>query len=137
MIGEPQIGAHAEATTRVTHADLASAVGIAADDVFPAVYATSRLVALMEIAAARVLAAYLDPAERSVGVSVDIAHDAATPVGAEVTATAVFTGRQGKRFVFDVAAHDGGGQVGHGTHQRAVVDAGRLESGAARRAAYA
>lgn len=135
MNGEPAIGATAEARTRVTHADLASAVGLAAGDVFPPVYATSRLVALMEIAAARVLTPFLAAGEMSVGVSVDIVHAAATPAGAPVTATATLVGHEGKLFVFGVAARDPAGEVGRGTHKRAIVDAARLSAGAGKRAA--
>ncbi len=134
MTSAPSNGAQATATTRVTHADLASAVGIAAADTFPAVYATSKLVALMEIAAARVLSPHLGAGEMSVGVSVDIVHTAATPPGGEVIADAVYRGRDGKLYVFDVTARDAGGEIGRGTHKRAVVDAARLMAGAARRA---
>jgi len=134
MNSEPEIGASAQARTCVVHADLASAVGIDARDVFPPVYATSRLVALMEIAAARILIPCLDAAEMSVGVTVDIVHAAATPVGAEVTANARLVGRDGKLFVFEVTARDPAGEVGRGTHKRAVVSAERLVSGALRRA---
>jgi fluoroacetyl-CoA thioesterase len=131
---EPVPDATAEASTRVVDADLASAVGLAPGDVFPRVYATSRLVALMEVAAARVLSPCLDASEMSVGVSVDIVHTAATPLGATVTATARFIGRDGKRFVFEVSARDPAGEVGRGTHARAVVSADRLVAGAQKRA---
>ncbi|HEY5366307.1 MAG TPA: thioesterase, partial [Casimicrobiaceae bacterium] len=66
-------------------------------------------------------------------ISVDIVHTAATPVGAEVVATATLRGREGGRFVFDVSARDPAGEIGRGTHRRAVVDAGRLVMGASRR----
>ncbi len=68
------------------------------------------------------------------GVTVDIIHSAATPVGAKVTATANYRGRDGRLFVFDVIAHDPAGQVGRGTHKRAIISRERLLSGAARRA---
>jgi predicted thioesterase len=123
----------ADARTRVTHADLASAVGLEPGDVFPQVYATSKLIALMEIAAARVLLPRLAAGEMSVGVTVDITHAAATPVGAEVTATATLVGRDGKLYVFDVHARDPGGEVGRGTHKRAIVSVERLMAGAGKR----
>ncbi|HEX3695354.1 MAG TPA: hypothetical protein VH374_08185 [Polyangia bacterium] len=69
----------------------------------------------------------------SVGVSVDIVHTAATPPGATVVASARFTGREGKLFVFAFEARDGGGEIGRGTHRRAIIDAKRLVEGAARR----
>jgi predicted thioesterase len=69
----------------------------------------------------------------SVGVAVDVLHTAATPPGATVTATARLTGRDGKLYVFEVTASDEGGEIGRGTHKRAVVSASRLLAGAAKR----
>jgi fluoroacetyl-CoA thioesterase len=91
------------------------------------------MIALMEVAASRVLIPLLGPGELSVGVTVDINHTAPTPLGAEVTATARYTGRDGKLFVFEVSASDPGGEVGSGRHKRAIVSSERLQSGAARR----
>jgi fluoroacetyl-CoA thioesterase len=132
-MSEPELNSVASATLHVAQADLASAIGPDSGDAFPDVLATARLVALMEIAAARVLRPHLGPGELSVGVSVDIAHTAATPPGATVTATAHLTGREGKLFVFEVQARDGGGEIGHGTHRRAIVGHQRLLDGALRR----
>jgi predicted thioesterase len=105
-------------------------------DTFPAVFATSRMVALMEVAAARVLRPHLREGELSVGVTVDVVHTAATPPGATVTATARFVGKDGKLFLFEVSATDDAGEIGRGTHKRAVVAAERLVAGAARRGAH-
>jgi predicted thioesterase len=68
-----------------------------------------------------------------VGVTVEVAHTAATPRGIKVTAMARYLGREGKLFVFEVVAHDRGGEIGRGTHKRAVVSTGRLLAGADRR----
>ena len=91
------------------------------------------MVALMEIAASRVLKPLLGPGELSVGVTVDINHTAPTPLGAEVTATARYAGREGKLFLFEISAADRGGEVGRGWHKRAIVSSERLQSGAAKR----
>jgi len=91
------------------------------------------MVALMEIAASRILRPLLAPDEQSVGVSIDVAHTAATPRGVKVTATARYLGREGKLFVFEVVAHDRGGEIGKGIHKRAVVSTERLLAGADRR----
>jgi predicted thioesterase len=95
------------------------------------------MVALMELAAARVLRPYLREGEASVGVSVDVVHSAATPPGVTVTATARFVGREGKLFLFEVSAVDNAGEIGRGTHKRAVVATERLIGGAVRRGAPA
>ena len=112
---------------------LASALPIEMGDAFPKVFATARMIGLMEIAAARVLQPLLSPGELSVGVTVDITHTAPTPPGVTVTATARYAGREGKLFLFEVSAGDPGGEIGRGWHKRAIVASERLESGAAKR----
>ncbi|RIK82819.1 MAG: thioesterase [Planctomycetota bacterium] len=100
---------------------------------FPAVLATARMVALMELASARVLLPFVRPGEQSVGVTIEVEHTAPTPAGAAVRATARFVGRDGKLFLFEIRAEDGGGQIGRGTHKRAIVSVDRLENRAASR----
>ena len=91
------------------------------------------MVALMEMAAARAMQPVLGPGELSVGVTVDITHTAPTPPGAVVTANARFTGREGKLFVFEISAEDQGGEIGRGSHKRAIVETERLQRAAAKR----
>ncbi|HEY0762684.1 MAG TPA: hotdog domain-containing protein [Pyrinomonadaceae bacterium] len=130
---EPEQDTIGIATLVVGPQDLASSISNDTGDDFPPVLATARMVALMEIAASRVLVPLLGPGELSVGVTVDITHTAPTPIGAEVTATARYAGREGKLFLFEVSAADPGGEVGRGWHKRAIVSNERLQSGAAKR----
>lgn len=130
---EPELNATATAELVVGPEDLASSLPVEMGDQFPAVLATARLVALMEIAAARVLKPLLEAGELSVGVTVDISHTAPTPPGAQVTTTARYAGREGKLFLFEVSATDPGGEIGRGWHKRAIVTSERLQSGAAKR----
>ena len=132
-MNEPEINATASAELFVSPMDLASALSLEAGDSYPPVFSTSRMVALMEIASSRILRPFLSPGELSVGVTVDVAHMAATPRGIKVTATARYLGREGKLFVFKVVAHDRGGEIGRGTHKRAIVSTERLLAGAERR----
>jgi fluoroacetyl-CoA thioesterase len=134
MSHEPQPDTLATATLIVGQQDLASSIASETGDSFPPVFATARMVALMEIAASRVLVPLCGPGELSVGVTVDINHTAPTPLGAEVTATARYAGREGKLFLFEVSCADKGGEVGRGWHKRAIVSSERLQSGAAKRA---
>ena len=117
----------------VDQAGLASSLAPPEKDPFPPVFATSRLIALMEIAAARSLVPLLEDGELSVGVSVDVRHTAPTPKGARVVATARFVGQNGKLFRFEVAAQDETGEVGRGSHERAIVKTSRLVEGAEKR----
>lgn len=130
---ELAIESAATAQLTVRPSDLASNLDIDTEDSFPAVFATSRMVALMEVAAARLLSPQLRPGELSVGVTMDVKHTAATPLGGHVTATAKFVGREGKLFLFEVTATDDEGEIGRGTHRRAIITAERLLAGAAQR----
>lgn len=132
MRNEPESGATATAEVVVDARELASNLGLG-DDPYPDVYATSRMVALMEVAASRILRPLLGDGELSVGVTVDIVHTAATAPGARVVATARYVGRDGKSYVFEVRAEDEGGEIGRGTHKRAVIANARLIAGAEKR----
>lgn len=132
-MSEPQPNALATAELVVGPNDLASSLVFAPGDEFPPVFATARMIALMEVACARHLVPMLEPGQMSVGVTVDVTHTAPTPPGARVVATARYVGREGKLFVFEVVAHDPGGEIGKGTHKRAIVTTERILAGAARR----
>jgi predicted thioesterase len=127
------LGETAEVGLIVQPSDTAEAVLVSSEDRFPAVFATARMVALMELAAARVLKSHLEDGQMSVGVSVNVNHTAATPVGAEVRAKATYLGREGKFFKFKVEAFDNAGLIGQGEHVRAIVSTERLLTGAAKR----
>ena len=124
---EPVVGMTATASISVGPLDLASALPLQAGDAFPQVFATARMVALMEIASARLLKGYLEPGQLSVGAGIEVKHSAPTPQGVTVTAVATYVGRKGKLFEFEVVASDPGGEIGRSKHTRAMVDAKRLE----------
>ena len=117
----------------VTEADTAAALKPITGDDFPAVLATTRCIALLELAAGRLLKAECAPGQLSVGVVVEVKHLAATPVGAWVEAEATYAGREGKLYGFEVVARDPGGEIMRGRHQRAVIEESRLLAGAAKR----
>ncbi len=110
--------------------DLAKELSIDANDDFPEVFATSRMVALMELAAARLMKPLLQDGELSVGVNVNVNHIAATPNNEVVNTVARFKGMEGKLFAFEVELFDKGGKAGFGTHTRAIVKTERLLQGA-------
>jgi fluoroacetyl-CoA thioesterase len=124
------VGDTGEATLRVGPGDTARALSISAGDDFPEVLATARMIALMEVAASRVMKSLLAAGQLSVGVGVDVRHLAATPVGVEVRAVATFLGMEGKRYRFHVQAFDAGGVIGEGHHTRAIIAVERLVQGA-------
>ncbi len=127
------IGTQAEAAFTVQDGDTARALSIAPGDDFPPVFATSRMIALMELAAARAMRPLLRPGELSVGVEISVRHTAATPVGGAVRAVATYLGQDGKMHRFKLEAFDDAGAVGEGTHLRAIVNTDRIVAGAERR----
>jgi fluoroacetyl-CoA thioesterase len=119
----------------VQPSDTAKVLALSSEDSFPEVFATSRMIALMELAAARVMRSALQPGQLSVGVSLNVKHTAATPVGGRVRAVATYERSDGKLFIFKVEAFDDAGPVGEGEHTRAIISTERLLQGAAKRSA--
>jgi predicted thioesterase len=111
-----KLGKTGTATATVTNQNTAIAVGSGS----LAVFATPMLIALMERAACDCLASCLEDGQTSVGTAISVEHTAATPVGMEVTATATITAVFGRKIEFALTASDGAGEIGKGTHTRAV-----------------
>lgn len=84
------------------------------------VFATPALVAMMEEAAVKALV--LEEGQSSVGVSLDIKHTAATPLGMKVWANAELIEVDRRRLVFNLEAFDEKEQIGSGIHERFVID---------------
>ena len=129
-----EIGSQLTIDYQVQEKDLAKNLAISKEDDFPEVLATSRMIALMELAAARLMKPDLKANELSVGVNVNVNHMAATLTNEIVKATAEFIGMEGKFYAFNVTLHDAGGIAGKGSHTRAIVETQRLLDGAAKRA---
>ncbi len=111
----------ASVTHVVTDADTARALG--SGDL--AVLGTPRVLAWCEEATCAALE--LDATRTSVGTRVDIEHLAASPVGAEVTATANVIHTDGRLVRFQVAAHDSAGMLlATGEIRRVIVDRERF-----------
>ncbi len=122
-------GAKREIFYTILPQDLASEVAVGGEDVFPEVLATSRMIGLMEVVAARLMQPLLKSGELSVGVGVDIKHFAPTPVGEEVRVLATFLEPNGKLYLFEVEVFDRAGKVASGRHTRAIVEQAGLMKG--------
>ena len=85
------------------------------------VFATPAMIALMEKTAWQSIAPYLEEGQGSVGIRLEISHDAPTPLGMTVTCESRLIEIDGRRLVFEVTASDGEGIVGRGTHERFVI----------------
>ena len=114
---EITVGMKGEVSTLVEREDTAKEVGSGS----LLVYATPCMVALMEGAACEALGDVLGEDKTSVGIELSIQHLSATPVGLEVRAEAEVTAVEGKIITFQLTAYDEAGEIGKGTHKRAIV----------------
>ena len=90
------------------------------------VFATPMMTALMEKAACAALGDALEAGQISVGTSITVEHNAASPLGAKISATAVISSVRGRQITFDVSASDEAGEIGKGVHIRIIVDEERF-----------
>ncbi len=89
----------------------------------PSVFATGFLVGLMEWTCIKATNPHIDwPNEQTVGIHVNISHQAATPVGFEVTVKVELLKVEGKKLTFAVEAHDGVDLISKGVHERFVIN---------------
>ncbi|HET9019235.1 MAG TPA: LysR family transcriptional regulator [Acetobacteraceae bacterium] len=86
------------------------------------IYATPELLRDIEFACRNLLLAHCDAGEDSVGVAVDFAHSAATPLGMTVRITVAVAEVAGRRVVLDVTAADDVEEIARGRHTRFIVD---------------
>lgn len=87
------------------------------------VYATPAMTCLMEKAATEALEPLLPEGWTTVGISLNVAHKAPTPVGLVVRAEAEVTAVDGRKVSFTVRAFDDKEEIGSGTHERFAVGA--------------
>ena len=117
MAQEIKTGLSHEVNDVVTAANTAKAMGSGCLNVF----ATPAMCCLMEKAASELMDSLLEEGSTSVGISLSVAHSAATPVGMQVRALAEITGVEGRKVSFKVTAFDEAGEIGSGTHERFIV----------------
>ena len=95
----------------------------------PGVFATGFMVGLIEWACLLAIKPHLEEGEGSLGVLVDVDHQAATPPGMKVTVEAEVTAVQGRRVAFKVTARDEVEVISEGRHERHVVSWERFNAG--------
>jgi len=85
------------------------------------VFATPAMIALMEKTAWTSISSYLEEGQGTVGIKLDVTHDAPTPLGMTITCESELVEIDGRRLVFEVTASDGKDVIGKGHHERFVV----------------
>lgn len=113
-----ETGIRGSQSVKVEVSNTARAMGSGTMDVF----ATPAMIALMEKTAWMSVAAELEAGQGTVGISLEITHDAPSPLGMTVTCESELTEMDGRRLVFAVEAKDETGAViGKGRHERFIV----------------
>jgi fluoroacetyl-CoA thioesterase len=80
-------------------------------------------VGFLEWACIKAINPHLDwPQEQTLGTHINVSHEAATPVGMEVTATVELIAVEGKKLIFSVEAHDGVDLISKGQHERFIIN---------------
>ena len=111
-------GLSSQSSVTVAAGNTAAAMGSGDLDVF----ATPAMVALMENAAMKAVADALPEGSTTVGAEMNVTHIKPSGLGAEIVATAVLTGVEGRKLTFNVGARDAEGMIGEGIHIRYAVD---------------
>lgn len=91
------------------------------------VLATPVMINLIEAAALVAVEHLLQRGYQSLGTHLDVHHIAATPVGMKVVATARVIRVEGRTVAFAVEARDEKDLIGHGTHERVVVNVAKFD----------
>lgn len=90
------------------------------------VFATPSMVALMEEASFAAVNDKLDNGMGTVGISLNITHDAPSAIGAKITATSELVAIDGRKLTFKISAVEetinGNKVIGKGTHERFIIN---------------
>lgn len=86
------------------------------------VFATPSMVALMEQTAWKSVEKELEEGYGTVGIRLEVSHDAPTPLGMRVTCESKLVKVEGRKLTFEVRAYDDRGEIGKGIHERFIVN---------------
>ncbi len=92
------------------------------------VFATPSMIALMEQTAADHVEPFIENGYTTVGISVNIKHLAATPIGMVVNCESTLIAIDGKKLTFSLKVYDECDLIGEGTHERFIVNSEKFMS---------
>jgi predicted thioesterase len=101
--------------------DMIAGADLSPENGLPAVPAASRMIGLMELAAARLMKPHLESGESSVGISTNVTHAACRAATGTIRAVATHEGISGRTHRFTIHAFDETGLIGSAEHARTVV----------------
>jgi fluoroacetyl-CoA thioesterase len=95
----------------------------------PEVFATGFMVGFLEWSCIKAINPHIDwPNEQTLGIHIDVSHEAATPPGLLVTARVELIEVDGRKLVFAVEAHDDVDLIARGRHVRFVINRDKFDA---------
>ena len=91
----------------------------------------------MEQVSAELVDQHLNPGEQSVGVSMNLKHLAATPLGMDIRVKTEIVAVEGRKLTFQLEAFDEVEKIGEATHERFVIVADKFNARVADKATKA
>ena len=113
-----EVGIKGQRETIVTKENTAAGIGSGSLEVF----STPIMILLMEESCFMSVADKLDEGFTTVGISVDVKHLSATPLGMKIVVKSELTKVDGRALTFKVEAYDEKGLIGEGIHERFIVN---------------
>ena len=108
----------------VEHKDTAAVYGSGSLEVF----ATPAMIAMMEKTCLECVNDKIGKGNTTVGISVNIKHLKASPIGATIRCEAKLIEVDRRRLVFEVRCFEGETLIGEGVHERFIVDSQKFMS---------
>ncbi len=100
----------------------------------PDVFATPCLGGLMERVSAELINERVNPGEQSVGISMDLKHSAATPLGMSIRVRTEIIAVEGRKLTFRLEAFDEVEKIGEAVHERFIINADKFNARVAEKA---
>ncbi|EGG90927.1 hypothetical protein HMPREF0491_02584 [Lachnospiraceae oral taxon 107 str. F0167] len=113
-----EVGIRGQKETIVTKQNTAAGIGSGSLEVF----STPVMILLMEESCFMSVSDKLDEGFTTVGISVDVRHLSATPLGMKVEIKSELIKIDGRALTFKVEAYDEKGLIGEGIHERFIVN---------------
>ena len=113
-----EVGIRGQKETFVTKQNTAAGIGSGSLEVF----STPIMILLMEESCFMSVSDKLDEGFTTVGISVDVRHLSATPLGMKVEIKSELIKIDGRALTFKVEAYDEKGLIGEGIHERFIVN---------------
>ena len=113
-----EVGIKGQRETIVAKENTAAGIGSGSLEVF----STPIMILLMEESCFMSVADKLDEGFTTVGISVNVKHLSATPLGMKIVVKSELTKVDGRALTFKVEAYDEKGLIGEGIHERFIVN---------------